>query len=62
MGSLMQDRSEKLHQQDDLAEKVDRLDHFLSELRALIDKYEVANLSICEMASLERMGKIREKF
>lgn len=61
----MSDQSEILHQHQDLPESIDRLDHFLSELRALVDKYSdkpEINLAVCEICSLEKAGRVKEKF
>jgi hypothetical protein len=60
------DRSEELHQEADPAEQLDRLDHFMADLKALLAKYERADrpidLATCELCSLEKMGKIRDVF
>jgi hypothetical protein len=62
----MSDRSEQLHQHQDMPADLDRLDHFMADLRALLAKYErpdrEVDLSVCELCSLEKMGKIAEKF
>lgn len=62
----MTDRTEQLHQHDDIPERLDRLDHFLRDLQALIDRYskdgKPVDLSTCELCSLEKAGKIVEKF
>ena len=62
----MSDQSERLHKHEDMPADLDRLDHFLADLKALLAKYERADrpvdLAVCELCSLEKMGKIREKF
>lgn len=58
-------KAEFFHRHEDPAESLDRLDHFLSDLQALIDRYQDRNvipLERCQLISMERAGKIREKF
>lgn len=55
--------TETLHEHEDIPERIDRLDHFLRDLQALVDKYSKPerdiDLSVCEICSLEKAGKAR---
>ena len=62
----MTERSELQHTERDPAEELDRVDHLIADLKALIEKYQrpdkPIDLAICELCGLEKLGKIVEKF